>query len=127
MVAAARAAGMLSASEAINALAPPARPNRKIRRKRAGVAADTIAGEFMKTLVLVTVAALALATSAAAQPPPGPGMTPGFSPYLNLLNRGNPAINYYGLVRPQFAFQNAIAGLQHQQQSLAQPADPTDP
>lgn len=23
------------------------------------------------------------------------------NPYLNLLNRGNPAINYYGIVRPQ--------------------------
>jgi hypothetical protein len=33
------------------------------------------------------------------------------SPYLNLNRGGNPAINYYGLVRPQVAAANAIATL----------------
>lgn len=81
----------------------------------------------MKALALAAVTILALAVPAVAQPPPAAAMSPGFSPYLNLANRGNPAINYYGLVRPQFAFQNAIVGLQRQQQSLGESADPTDP
>ena len=33
---------------------------------------------------------------------------PGLSPYLNLNRGGNPAINYYGLVRPQIAAQQAF-------------------
>jgi hypothetical protein len=37
----------------------------------------------------------------APQAPTQPYSPPVVSPYLNLLNRGNPAINYYGLVRPQ--------------------------
>jgi hypothetical protein len=38
---------------------------------------------------------------------------PTVSPYLNLARqRGNPAINYYGLVRPQFAFRSAVQQLQ---------------
>jgi hypothetical protein len=40
-------------------------------------------------------------------PPP----TPAVSPYLNLLNTGDPAINYYGLVRPQFATNRALQNL----------------
>jgi hypothetical protein len=49
---------------------------------------------------------LALAASAAyaqapVQPPTQPYSPPVLNPYLNLLNRGNPAINYYGIVRPQ--------------------------
>jgi hypothetical protein len=56
-----------------------------------------------------------------APPPP-----PGSSPYLNLLRGGNPAINYYGLVRPQQNFQTAIQTLQAQQQAALPPA-PTGP
>jgi hypothetical protein len=56
--------------------------------------------------------------------PPGiPG--PAVSPYLSLSRSfngggglgtfgGNPALNYYGFVRPQFAFRNALFGLQNQ-------------
>jgi hypothetical protein len=47
---------------------------------------------------------------------------PTVSPYL-LLNRGNAgsfALNYYNLVRPQFAFHNAILSLQQEQNLLAQ-------
>jgi predicted alpha/beta hydrolase len=48
------------------------------------------------------------------------------SPYLNLARRDiNPAINYYGLVRPQFElrntlqqFGNQITGLEQQQAAL---------
>ena len=40
---------------------------------------------------------------------------PAFSPYLNLLRQGNStALNYYGLVRPQVQFGNAIGGLQNE-------------
>jgi hypothetical protein len=35
-------------------------------------------------------------------------------PLLNLARGGNPAINYYGLVRPQLEFQQSIYGLQQQ-------------
>ena len=41
-----------------------------------------------------------------AQPPPG------YSPYLNLLQRGNPGANYYGLVRPQIEFRADLQRLQ---------------
>src|SRR5262245_51148744 len=43
------------------------------------------------------------------------GYRPPVSPYINLLRPGtNPAINYYGLVRPQVEFRNNILGLQQQ-------------
>ena len=42
---------------------------------------------------------------------PTPFSRPTVSPYLNLLQSGNPAINYYGLVRPQFAYDKAIQNL----------------
>src|SRR5438477_1692275 len=45
----------------------------------------------------------------------GPIANPPFSPYLNLLRRGNPAyLNYYGLVRPELDFRNAFVNLQQQ-------------
>jgi hypothetical protein len=33
---------------------------------------------------------------------------PAVSPYINLNRGGNPAVNYYGLVRPQFAANSAL-------------------
>jgi hypothetical protein len=42
------------------------------------------------------------------------------SPYLNLARGGNPAINYYGLVRPQVEFQQSLFGLQQQVSGLGQ-------
>ena len=65
------------------------------------------------------VAALMLTAEANAQPPlPRPlggATTPPVSPYINLLRGGNaPAINYYGLVRPQLDFRNSILALQGQ-------------
>lgn len=78
---------------------------------------------------ILLLAALALATlptletPARAQPPGGPpgspfaGPRPGgaFSPYLNLTRQGaSPAINYYGLVRPQTQFADSIQQLQRQ-------------
>jgi hypothetical protein len=62
--------------------------------------------------------ALGAATSARAQPgpinrPPG-ALPPVYSPYLNLNRPGDPGINYYGLVRPQFFAENAYRSLQAQ-------------
>jgi hypothetical protein len=39
---------------------------------------------------------------------------PAVSPYLNLTRPGNPGVNYYNLVRPQFQFGESIQGLQQQ-------------
>jgi hypothetical protein len=45
---------------------------------------------------------------------------PAFSPFLNLNRAGaNPAINYYGLVRPQQQTMQQLANLQYQQNLLA--------
>src|SRR5689334_4123182 len=65
------------------------------------------------------------ANRAAAQPgaitPRGvPGYTsPAVSPYINLLRSGSPAaVNYYGIVRPEFQFQNSLQNLQQQVTTL---------
>ena len=73
------------------------------------------------------LAFFALVLSAAplfAQPMPGvgPAQRPSFSPYLNLLNRGNnPTLNYLGIVRPQQQLNQQVGQLQNQanQQSQA--------
>jgi hypothetical protein len=44
--------------------------------------------------------------------PTQPYSPPVLSPYLNLLNRGNPAINYYGIVRPEVQDQQQLQRLQ---------------
>jgi len=85
----------------------------------------------MNRLFLLTalIGGLMVAGEARAQPPAprplGGAGTPPVSPYLNLLRGGtNPGINYYGIVRPEMAFQNAIQGMQGQlwqtQQALNQ-------
>jgi hypothetical protein len=67
---------------------------------------------------------LAVADEASAQPrgtranytPP-----PAVSPYLNLVRRGtSPAINYYGIVRPELEFRNNIGILRNQVQENRQ-------
>jgi hypothetical protein len=65
------------------------------------------------------VAACVFASPSAAQVPFPPSQVgaysqPGYSPYLNLLRPGSPAINYFGLVRPQVGYTNSIQGLQYQ-------------
>jgi hypothetical protein len=65
---------------------------------------------------------LALAAPAAAQnafPYFNPGTNPYqqqrppvLSPYLNLINRGNPAVNYYNFVQPQLQLAQPFAGYQ---------------
>src|SRR5262249_45372350 len=48
--------------------------------------------------------------------PYNPASRPAFSPYLNLLRRDVPLVtNYYGLVRPEVTFRNAIQQLDQQQ------------
>lgn len=45
--------------------------------------------------------------------------TPGYSPYLNILRGGSsPAINYYGIVRPDITFGNSLYQLGVQQNML---------
>lgn len=55
-------------------------------------------------------------------PPPGgvnPSRRPVFSPYLNLLRNDNdPAINYFGLVRPQVDFRRALNQVEQDEGSL---------
>jgi hypothetical protein len=69
----------------------------------------------MKTFAAAMLLSLAFAGSVSAQYPPAvaggyPGYRPRTSPYLNLMGSRNPAVNYYGLVRPQQDFQNAMLG-----------------
>src|SRR4051794_19633319 len=57
-------------------------------------------------------------STAWAQPGPRytpPSARPAVSPYLNLTRTGtDPAINYYGIVRPQLEFNNSIQNLNRQ-------------
>lgn len=59
-------------------------------------------------------------TELAAQPVIGSYQRPTFqrrpalSPYLNLANRGNTAINYYGIIRPQLEARQALQTLQQE-------------
>jgi len=67
---------------------------------------------FAALLMLATLPAVA---PAQGQLRPGISQTtqPTTSPYLNLLRSGTaPGINYYGIVRPEFAFRSSIQGLQ---------------
>jgi len=50
-----------------------------------------------------------------ARPYQNPLGTPVFSPYLNLTQGGNAAVNYFGLVRPQVQTQQQLQQLQQQQ------------
>lgn len=52
-----------------------------------------------------------------------PAPRPSISPYLNLVRGGSPAINYYGLVRPQVAAARAIETLGNEFQSLESTAN----
>ena len=85
-------------------------------------------------MIAATAVCVITAGQAAAQNPypyntgvPNPGgqyqRPPVLSPYLNLNNRGNPAINYFNFVAPQFqARQQGNGGLQQQLPAL-QPGD----
>jgi hypothetical protein len=71
----------------------------------------------MNGVIRWTVAVVVVGAGAATAQPPLPAgpppQRPPFSPYLNLLRAGNsPALNYYGLVRPEQQFRQSIGNLQ---------------
>jgi hypothetical protein len=81
----------------------------------------------MKTFVRTVCAGLGLMVVILGSPLWGqvpasltPSRRPFVSPYINILRAGaDPAINYYGIVRPEIAFRNSISQLQQQQNTLA--------
>jgi len=69
---------------------------------------------LLKSLAVVAVLVL-LANSCRAQGPGGRSgglQRPVISPYLNLTTNVDPAVAYYGLVRPQIAFGKAIKNIE---------------
>jgi hypothetical protein len=52
-----------------------------------------------------------------APPATNPFQKPVVSPYLNLARGGNPAINYYGVIRPQEQTSTSLLQLQNQVQT----------
>ena len=70
-----------------------------------------------RTILAAALGVLLLAQTAAGQPPGPPRYSPTFSPYLNLARGGvSPALNYYGLIRPQLDNRTATQNLQTQVQ-----------
>jgi len=64
------------------------------------------------TMALTVGAAYAQQPGPAGMPYTQPYSAPVLNPYLNLLNRGNPAVNYYGIVRPQIQQEQQLQMLQ---------------
>jgi hypothetical protein len=50
--------------------------------------------------------------------PPQINPYPVVSPYMNLMNGGNPATTYFGIIRPQLEMNQNIQGLQQQVQGI---------
>jgi|SRR5207245_5931599 len=73
---------------------------------------------FMLTLIVMLLGGQAWAQGY-LRPPTSPYQTPPVSPYLNLMRGGNPAINYYDLVRPQRDTSGTLQRLQLQQAQSA--------
>ena len=65
-------------------------------------------------LVLIATTQPASAQFTGGQPY-NPYQQPTFSPYLNMNRPGNPAVNYYGLVKPQFDVNKQLQVLRTQQ------------
>jgi hypothetical protein len=72
-------------------------------------------------LLMFLTAAPLHAQEVLSRPNTTPFQAPPTSPYLNMLRGGNPAVNYYGLVRPQVDSQRAIQQL-HQQVAVPAPS-----
>jgi hypothetical protein len=70
-----------------------------------------------KPILIALTLTLAASAAQAQQPgvqPGAPYITPPvLSPYLNMLRSGNPAVNYYGLVRPQIQQGQQLQALQY--------------
>jgi hypothetical protein len=85
---------------------------------------------LQRTLLFTLAALLACAASAQAQigiyNRPQINPRPTVSPYLNIL-RGNPAINYFGSVRPQMEVNRQIFQMQQEMQGQASMPMPVDP
>jgi len=64
--------------------------------------------------MLVLGAGPALAQGPYVRPQTSPLARPALSPYLNLLHNGSPAVNYYGLVRPQQEFGSSLQEIQNE-------------
>lgn len=79
-----------------------------------------------RALILIGLGIIATSARPAAAQPPGVPRSP-YSPYLNLARPGNPAINYYGLVRPEQEFRNSIANLRGQVGTLNQEVNRINP
>jgi hypothetical protein len=72
------------------------------------------------TLVLILSGAANGQFPGPPQPGQNPALRPPVSPYINILRSGNsPAINYYGVVRPEVNFSGSLFQLQTQQGLLA--------
>ena len=81
----------------------------------------------MRLLPGLAVVVFGLSASAADAQSPFGAPQPPYSPYLNLVRPGvNPALNYYGLVRPQQDFARSMHSIQgqllNQQQAIADQA-----
>jgi hypothetical protein len=109
---------------------------------------ETIMNRYLELLVLAIAIVAGIGSPAAAQNPFPYNQNPYnsylqqsqqqnqrppvLSPYLNLLNRGNPAVNYYNFVQPQLQqnqqYGGAIgpqAGYQVGDEAILDPNDPT--
>src|SRR3954452_11090426 len=74
---------------------------------------------WLTAVALALSPATALAQGGGAGGPYNPANRPVYSPYLNLLRRDAPLVNnYYGLVRPEINFRNAIQQLDQQQTTI---------
>lgn len=75
----------------------------------------TITRLFLASAALLLIGVVDTASAQTGGTRPNPafanrsplGSRPTISPYLNLLRQGNPALNYYGLVRPEQEFRAA--------------------
>jgi hypothetical protein len=84
----------------------------------------------MKRIVQACVLATGLGVLAAGErasaqvmlpgPPQNPYIQPPVSPFLNINRGGNPAINYFGIVQPQFQTAQQLQALQYQQAQMLQ-------
>jgi len=77
--------------------------------------------------LVIIVLGLSASVTRAQSPSPIGATPPPYSPYLNLVRPGvNPALNYYGLVRPQQDFARSMQSIQGQllntQQAIADSA-----
>jgi hypothetical protein len=79
---------------------------------------------LLPLLGLCTVAGRASAQGFYYPPPTSPFARPPVSPYVNLVNGNNPAIQYYGVVRPELRLFGNVNQLQYQNALLQQQVAP---